>query len=703
MKKYTIIFSTLILGTLNHLGWTQATSAPQGPGWHLSNRDYLFNDTASLLEEVTSGFAEPHSGQGISSFASNASAGAVSIGNEADEITPEIQELARGLQNDPVRIYAYCKNHIKYEHYFGSKKGATLTLLEGSGNDFDTSSLMVALLRSAGYSARYRYGAGYFTASELEQWWGLPSKSDLSVMPFPYLTDTEFRNEFGLTGHPADTRTLRFLLNKVRYTIRRGYPRIASDFYGNVWNLPHVWVQFTAGGTYQADPSRKILLDSVPPVDLKSAIGYNRATVLNEVGGTTGSNYVQNLNEAALDSRLVAYTTALNTWVRANDPNMDVSTFIRRSRVEQREYKKLSDIEAVNYATPSWLSLSTWDAIPTDWMSKLTVTLGDYNYSSKTFNSTQFTGTLNMPGLKGRKLSLVFNGNTASFEIDDTSWTSVTVGGSMVDMMLSVNHPHGRYDNAGVFADDGSDDQEETNRYQKNDSYAYAILYGYSPSGRLVRKRQEILDAYKRDGLSDTSKEVVTELLNIMGLNWLLQVELNREIVTSQYNVSPLSHHQFGRMAQEQSYYIDVGVVITGNESFVSDHPKAQTGFQLESLFVSAFEHALIEQFQGADKKAASTVKILQLANEQNMRVYRANASNWSSVRSTLSSNGYDSLTLDDIESYVVDDDGLALVPESPSVTLDSWTGTGYAIATDNIAGMIISGNYFGGYLLIRQ
>src|SRR5882724_4655942 len=55
----------------------------------------------------------------------------------AEAITPEIQSLARGLENDPLRIYNYVHDHIAHVLYFGSKKGAQLALLERSGNDFD--------------------------------------------------------------------------------------------------------------------------------------------------------------------------------------------------------------------------------------------------------------------------------------------------------------------------------------------------------------------------------------------------------------------------------------------------------------------------------------------------------------------------------------------------------------------------------------
>ncbi len=51
--------------------------------------------------------------------------------------SPEIKELARALLYDPKLIYDYVHNHIEYTPYYGSLKGATLTLLDGCGNDFD--------------------------------------------------------------------------------------------------------------------------------------------------------------------------------------------------------------------------------------------------------------------------------------------------------------------------------------------------------------------------------------------------------------------------------------------------------------------------------------------------------------------------------------------------------------------------------------
>jgi len=624
------------------------------------------------------------------------------MGNEADEITPEIEELARGLQHDPVRIYAYCKNHIQYEHYFGSKKGATLTLLEGKGNAFDISALMVALLRESGYTADYRYGAGDFFDSELSDWWGLLDRDDLSQEPYPHFTDTEFRTWSGTTGDPRDTRTLRFLLQRILFCLNRGFPAAEPTYFGDLWYIPHVWVQVDIGGTlYEMDAAQKFLDVAPTGADIATATGYDRATVLSDAAGSTGTNWVQNLDETAINSRLTTYTTNLLSWIKANRPNDSVEGFLGIRQEFKGTYETLADIPFVYYGFPSWkTSVDTWTSIPSSWMAKLNVTLGQYDYTNKTFTSTEFTGTQNLPGLKGRKVSLSFSGNTGTLDLDDTQWGTASISGSSVDMQLSIDHPHGFYDiNTGVFTDDGSSDQSEVKEYLKDDTYAYAIIYGYAPRGRLIRKRQEILDAYIRDGYAATSKEVVTEVLNIMGLNWMLQTQLSGSVIASQFGISQIKHHGFGRMAQEEGFYVDVGLQFLGPESYLSDIPESNLAAQVDTFFSSALEHALIEQLQGTGNEAASTVKVLQLANAQNRKVYRATPSNWASVRSTLSGNGYSADTLDKVEAFIVNDEAEALLPEVEDITLNSWTGTGYAAVSDTSAAMIISGDLMGGYL----
>ena len=117
-------------------------------------------------------------------------------------------------------------------------------------------------------------------------------------------------------------------------------------------------------------------------------------------------------------------------------------------------------------------------------------------------------------------------------------------------------------------------------------------------------------------------------------------------------------------------------------------------------LFSSALEHSVIEQLNGAEKSAVSTVKILSLANASGAPIYFADSNNVSAVMSVLS--GYSTSRKNDITSATANGT-IYLLPKNASVTLNTWNGTGYIEHGENDNGayytqMAISGGYNGGY-----
>ena len=85
----------------------------------------------------------------------------------ADAPPQEIIDLAASLKNNWQLIYAYVYNSIDTEPTGESTKGALGTYLDGSGNSFDQSTLLVLLLRAAGYQANFVVGTTTFTAAKL--------------------------------------------------------------------------------------------------------------------------------------------------------------------------------------------------------------------------------------------------------------------------------------------------------------------------------------------------------------------------------------------------------------------------------------------------------------------------------------------------------------------------------------------------------
>ncbi len=89
------------------------------------------------------------------------------------QITPEIQAQANQMGKDTAAIFAYVRNNIDYQPYFGSVKGSHGTYLEKAGNDADQASLLVALLRASGIPAKYVAGVVELPIEKIMNWVGV--------------------------------------------------------------------------------------------------------------------------------------------------------------------------------------------------------------------------------------------------------------------------------------------------------------------------------------------------------------------------------------------------------------------------------------------------------------------------------------------------------------------------------------------------
>ncbi|MCM1529808.1 MAG: transglutaminase domain-containing protein [Alistipes sp.] len=88
------------------------------------------------------------------------------LNNSAEtEISDEIKELADSL-GSAKNVYEYVKNNIRFEPYYGSRKGAVGTFEQNGGNDTDTASLLIGMLRYLGYPARYHVGTAFITPEQ---------------------------------------------------------------------------------------------------------------------------------------------------------------------------------------------------------------------------------------------------------------------------------------------------------------------------------------------------------------------------------------------------------------------------------------------------------------------------------------------------------------------------------------------------------
>jgi hypothetical protein len=318
----------------------------RGPGW--------FDAAANPVgrNEAEAQFAKKRSQIATSK------SGRSPMAKAAADISPEIQALARGLQNDPKLIYDYVHNNIDYVPYFGSLKGATLTLLDGSGNDFDQAALMIALLRASGLNAQYKHGELYYYGSDLVNWLGVSQSEAI-------------------------------------WLIAGGGIPVWGYMDGSLLVMERVWVIATINGNqYDFDPAFKTYTYT-NNINLGSALGYSRSGLMAAAasGATITNDYVQNLNETGIRGQLTTYATSLASAIRNQYSNSYVRDIISGRRIVQ------TIMTQYQASLPNEVDImDTWSDNPQEYTVTIRIQHAGIDYTVQT------------PDLKGARLTITYAG-----------------------------------------------------------------------------------------------------------------------------------------------------------------------------------------------------------------------------------------------------------------------------------------------------
>jgi RHS repeat-associated protein len=611
---------------------------------------------------------------------------------------PDIVSLAASLGNNSLKIFNYVRNKIRYEHYYGLKKGAVMTLVEGSGNDYDQCALLKALLVAAGetnISLVSRPQAIYLVGNDgknTTDWLGLAEE------PYPGQT---YLQAFGkpvptawVTAGITDAQAKR-LQHTGNFVSGLGSPSIQlwDDYVRLVF--PRVWLRLgTGSGAKDLDPSFK-RSQWIPPVNIATLAGYSRTNLLAAVTTTgqtvTGPGWVQKLNKAGLTSYLDGITGTLTDELLSLYPNSTVEEIVGGRRIIAEDATSLSDCFPLGTTFHPFVGETVWPGdIPVTHMVKVRFQSGTIDYTVPTAE------------LGDERVSLSFSGNTMKLWVGDIEKGSTSVPDLTTSLTMSVIHP-------GTLGTT----PPQTAIYKKHNTYAYALIHAFSPSGKSLHRRYQKLEAYLDNNLADDSFEVRAELLNIMGLTWLYQTRLVSDLMAARHKVLTVEHHRFGRVGQESGFYIDVALQLSGATGSDGNEQDFGAAFYGRSLFASAMEHGIIEQLQPG-YSAVSTVNLIRAANDNSQKLYLADINNWNAGATADRVKGQLTNYSDPTKAAIETEINLgrkAFLPKNANITQGIWTGTGYVIRGfqtlglpagqtrgTSVAGMIISGGYGGGW-----
>jgi len=343
-----------------------------------------------------------------------------------DSIDAEVVALAEALGNGQaasgengsskaVRIFNWVRSNIEYEHYYGLRKGAALTQLEGSANDMDTCALLRDLLVAAGYPAsnvQLAMASQAVDYTDLRDWMGLADE------PFPgktylqaYGRTKEADYGAGISDKVAKQATFawQFLADRGSgVPANSGNPFVVSDFLPGKASLlfDRMFVFLTVDGSgYLLDPSQKTY-EKTAGIDLLSASGYSRSEIQLQAGGTSDANSTFNLNATSVGTYLAGRSTALLSYLSANAHGASLAEIVNGRRIIKQPISNLGQGMALPDVFASGAGFSTW----TVFQSTSDPTFAPY----KTTVRFQYVGadgidyTIPTADLKGQKSPLPF-------------------------------------------------------------------------------------------------------------------------------------------------------------------------------------------------------------------------------------------------------------------------------------------------------
>ena len=573
----------------------------------------------------------------------------------AEDIPEDIRYLAEDLET-PLEVYNYLKNTIRYEYYYGSRKGAEGTLATYGGNDYDQASLLIAMLGALGYEAEYVRGTIQLTEEQALSLTGADSYE-----------------------HAADL----LASSGVPVTKLWDHDRMASLQMEHVWvraNLPYT--DYRGAGNAGGD---KVWIDL--DTGIKSYVDVDNIYDLTEDHALPDA--IQEASEAGDEERIQELYQEYVTSLREE---ADGDIYARKRIIEQKyvEYLPLS----LQYEVKKELAIFS--------------EIGDSDIDSITFRVAGETlGTYPVSELAGHDILLSFlPAEEADAEILSAYDTIFDVPASYVHVKpalivdgetvaaaenavmtlgtdcrfrMSLNHAAGGTAQTKVVE----------NRVTAGSMYAVTV------DAQCISSQELQESYYKVAALQDTveewnaySPEYLGRYLSLAGKLYFSEVDLydivsaevygvesTRSISTgiTGYEVRKNSRYGIVTGLSAGSLYIDVDaddhtvVSLSGNR-------QDERAYRLTTGMLSSYYESIVwEQLTGIE--SVSTIAVLNKAKEAGIPLLQIDQGN---LEEEIEQLHTDESTIQDIREAVAT--GKLVTIPAEEVQIGDWTGTGYIV-----------------------
>jgi hypothetical protein len=605
------------------------------------------------------------------------------------QFTQEIQDLATQLEHNPVKIYNWVHNNIDYVPTYGSIQGAQMCLMTKQCNGIDTASLLIALLRVSGISARYVYGTVDVPIEQAMNWVG-------------GFTDAKSTANFILSGGvPAAAGIAGGKITKIR--LEHTWVEAYVDYIpsrGAVHKQGDTWVPMDAS-------FKQHLLR--PGIELQTAVPFDGQAFLNQVQATAtidpNTPSLTGVDAAYVQTALADYQNQIHSYLTANHPNATVGDVLGTSTIKE---EKLNFLQlTLPYKT--LVTAGRYSQVPDTLRHKIT-----FELSTDAFFGPDFSYTASLPALAGKRITLSYDPATSADQdlinqyIDQFA-TSIPAYLVQLQPKLKIN---GGAVSSGPSIGMGRTQTLTltfTSPSNGQDMVSHLILAGdYSAVGlNLGQVTADLLQ--KRIDLNDFS-EPVGEMLHQTLLSYWGELDAFNKIIATQTDVIAIRHPSEGLAASKitptylfgvpnrasyKSRTLDIARDLQTTIHKRGDPQAAFSYFTQAGVQSSAMEGLILDQLFGGNLgDGISAVRILEIANAQGIPIYQINAGNLGTVLPLLQVSNQ-------VKSSIQDAISAGKIVQIPKqeLTHNGWRGVGYIVQdpANGAGAYLISGGLAGG------
>lgn len=639
------------------------------------------------------------------------------------QITDEIKALALQLENNPVKIYNWVHNNIEFIPTYGSIQGSQMTLETKKGNAFDTSSLLIALLRASGVPARYAIGTVKIPMDKVMNWVGGVTVPDAAI---------EIMGQGGIPN----------------IGVTRGGNIVAVE-------IEHIWVDafvdsVPSRGTKNIAGDTWIPLDAsykqyeyVQGIDYKSVINIDTQEFINQISSSAQINeqegWVAGVDQVFIDATFVDLKSQLENYISINNPNATVDDLFG---VQNIIFIARSDL-ALSLPYKIIIKGSQYTELPNNLRNKFKIELYDTEIN-KALGLPVLSYTASLPQLSDKKITLTFSPSTQNdkdllnsyfpdLHADGTpvlpnEWPE-SIPGYLLNLKAELRINGNIVVNGGEFSA-GSELPGNMslwsikngwevipNPWVVGEVYAIDINTGGVSNTQIAKQENNILkssDKIKQGVGTINREELVGDVLYSTILGYFSSLDTISDLMSKFSNSVRYRLPSFGYYSQsiKTDYLFGLPINISGsglvmdidrssNITVSKDYDEQNTKLMRNAIgIMSSMLENKIPEIIFSDPQSpvrgVSAMEALIIANEMGYKIFEIDSNNMGSILPMLN---IDVKAKNDIINAIATGK-VVTVPEN-NITVGGWTGVGFVIndPESGVGAYLISGGQNGSFL----